>query len=250
MPDGRNMLYDAGRLGSPVGAVRPISAVLWSRGITHLDALVISHADTDHFNAVPELLQRFSIGVILVSPQMFNQLDQPAVKQLKSVIEQSGVRVETISASEKLPVGDPDSADAVQIEILHPPALGVIGSDNANSIVLLVEYAGRKLLLPGDLESPGLDDLLAEFPIDTDVVMAPHHGSLRSDPKGFANWSRPEFVVLSGDRNLEDVPTIDSVMNSYRQVGSDVFHTAQHGSVTFTLTREKVTVETFRQVAQ
>jgi competence protein ComEC len=248
MPDGRNLMYDAGRLGSPVGAVRPISAVLWSRGITHLDALVISHADTDHFNALPELLQRIDIGVIYVSPVMFDQLDQPAVKELKVAIDASGVPVRTISASDKLPIGDPLTDKAVQIEVLHPTALGVIGSDNANSIVLLVEHAGRKIMLPGDLESPGLEDLLAELPIDCDVVMAPHHGSLRSDPKGFANWSRPEFVVLSGDRNLEDVPTINAVMNSYRQVGSDVFHTAQHGCVTFTLSRDKVIAESFRPV--
>jgi competence protein ComEC len=248
MPDGRNLLYDAGKLGSPVGAVRPISAVLWSRGITHLDALVISHADTDHFNAIPELLQRYDIAVIYVSPQMFDQLDQPAVKELKAAIDRSGVPVQTISASDKLPTGDPESETAVQIEVLHPPALGVIGSDNANSIVLLVEHAGRKIILPGDLESPGLEDLLAELPIDTDIVMAPHHGSLRSDPKGFANWSRPEFVVLSGDRNIEDIPTIDAVMGSYSQVGSNVFHTAQHGCVTFMVTREKVEVETFRVV--
>ena len=49
--------------------------------------------------------------------------------------------------------------------------VGVIGSDNANSIVLLVEHAGRKIILPGDLESPGLEDLLAELPIDCDVVI-------------------------------------------------------------------------------
>lgn len=248
LPEGRTLLYDAGRLGSPTGAARPISAVLWSRNITHIDALVISHADTDHFNAVPELLKRFDIGVIIVSPQLFDQLDQPAVRELKAVVDASGIRVETISASETIRLGDMPGEDAVRMEVLHPPALGVAGSDNANSIVLLVEYSGRKILLPGDLESPGLDDLLAELPIDTDVVMAPHHGSLRSDPKGFGNWSRPEFVVLSGDRNLEDVPTIDAVMNSYRQIGSDVFHTAQHGCVTFTLRAEKVEVETFRVV--
>src|SRR5207253_7399532 len=37
LPDGHNLLYDSGRLGSPLAGVRPISAVLWSRGITHLD---------------------------------------------------------------------------------------------------------------------------------------------------------------------------------------------------------------------
>ncbi len=73
LPDGRTILYDAGRLGSPWGAARSISAYFWSRGITHLDAVVISHADTDHYNAMPELLERFSVGVVYVSPVMFKK---------------------------------------------------------------------------------------------------------------------------------------------------------------------------------
>ncbi len=245
MPDGRNLLYDAGKLGSPVGAVRPISAVLWSRGITHLDAIVISHADSDHFNGIPELLQRYSIGVIYVSPMMFDQTDQPAVKELHAAILKSGVPIRTLSSGDKLQAGDD-----VTMEILHPPALGVIGSDNANSIVLLIEYAGRKILLPGDLESPGLEDLLAELPIDCDLVMAPHHGSLRSDARGFANWSRPEFVVISGSRDVEDIANINAVKRSYGQLGSEVFHTAEHGSVRFLITSDKVQAETFRKVTQ
>jgi competence protein ComEC len=48
LPDGRNILYDSGRLGSPLSGARPIAALLWSRGITHLDAVVVSHADSDH----------------------------------------------------------------------------------------------------------------------------------------------------------------------------------------------------------
>jgi competence protein ComEC len=244
-PDGRNMLYDAGKLGSPVGAVRPISAVLWSRGIRHLDAIVISHADSDHFNGVPELLQRYSVGVIYVTPVMFeDELQQPAVKELHAAILRSKVPLRTISAGDKLQAGD-----SVSLEVLHPTALGVIGSDNANSLVLLIEHEGRKVLLPGDLESPGLEDLLAELPIDTDLIMAPHHGSARSDPKGFANWSRPEHVIISGGRDVEDIDAINAVKRSYGQLGSAVYHTAEQGSVRFVITAEKIVVEPFRKVA-
>jgi competence protein ComEC len=245
LPSGQTMLYDAGRMGSPYGAARPISAVLWSRGISHIDVLLISHADSDHFNAVPDLLQRHSFGVIYVSPFMFDQTDQPAVNALHAAIQQSGVKLDTLSASDKLQVGDD-----VAMEILHPPALGVIGSDNANSLVLLIEHAGRKILLPGDLESPGLDDLLAELPIDTDLLMAPHHGSARSDPKGFANWCRPEHVVISGSRDVEEIDAIEAVKRSYRQVGCDVYHTAEQGSIRFEITAAGVKAEAFRNVAE
>ena len=66
------MLYDAGRLSSPEESTRSIASVLWSKGITHLDAVVLSHADADHFNGLPGLLERFSVGVVYVSPVMFD----------------------------------------------------------------------------------------------------------------------------------------------------------------------------------
>jgi competence protein ComEC len=52
-PDGKTLLYDAGRLGSPTAGAQSISNYLWSRGFTHIDAVVLSHADTDHYNAMP-----------------------------------------------------------------------------------------------------------------------------------------------------------------------------------------------------
>jgi competence protein ComEC len=202
---------------------------------------MISHADSDHFNAVPELLQKYSIGVIYVSPFMLDKTEQPAVKVLKDAIDKSEVKVDTLSSSDKLHVGD------VAMEILHPPPLGVFGSDNANSLVLLIEHAGRKVLLPGDLESPGLEDVLAELPIDTDLLMAPHHGSARSNPKNFGNWCRPEHVVISGSRDVEEIPAIELVKRAYGQIGCEVYHTAETGSVRFEITAERVKVETFRQ---
>src|SRR5439155_24893291 len=45
LPDGQTLLYDAGRLASPAGAARSVSGYLWSRGKTHIDAIVLSHAD-------------------------------------------------------------------------------------------------------------------------------------------------------------------------------------------------------------
>lgn len=242
LPDGQTLLYDAGKLGSPMGAARPISAVLWSRGITHLDAVMISHADSDHFSALPELLQRFSVGVIYVSPVMFDDVaTQPALIELKAAIDKSGVPLKLFSAGDKL-----RSTPGTRLEALHPPPKGVFGSDNANSIVLLVEHAGRRILLPGDLESPGLEDLLAEEPLDCDVVMAPHHGSRRSDPAGFSFWSKPEFVLFSGDRNVEDIPDIEMVKDSYRARGAEVYHTAEDGAVCFELTAGGVKVQTHR----
>ncbi|HMC12139.1 MAG TPA: hypothetical protein VKH44_12650, partial [Pirellulaceae bacterium] len=129
---------------------------------------------------------------------------------------------------------------------LHPPRKGVYGSDNANSIVLLIEHAGKKILMTGDLESPGLEDLLAEEPLDCDVVLAPHHGSPRSNPGKFSDWSQPEYVIISGRRGLGDEATSQSVKNSFRLRGAEVFHTAEDGCTRIEVTALGLTVSTVR----
>jgi competence protein ComEC len=130
---------------------------------------------------------------------------------------------------------------------LHPPQKGVIGSDNANSVTLGVEYANRRILLPGVLESPGIDDVMAEAPYDCDVLLAPHHGSRRSDPPGFAAWSTPEWVVFSGGGGEQAAP----VIRTYEKAGANVLVTDEVGAVQFTVDPDsKMHMTPFRRLRQ
>ena len=234
LPSGQTMLYDAGQFSSPEIGARSIAACLWSQGITHLDAVVLSHSDADHYNTLPKLLERFSVGVIYVSPVMFQE-ENPAMAALQEAIRGSGVPLREIFAGDRLRGGEECS-----IEVLHPPRKGVLGGDNANSVVLGIEYRGHRVLLPGDLESPGLDHVLAEEPWDCDVLLAPHHGSQRSDPPGLAAWSTPEWVVISGDLRWDPGQTIAT----YRAAGAEVLHTARQGAIHVTLDASGVKTRT------
>jgi competence protein ComEC len=229
-PTGETLVYDAGALSSPEIATQSIASYLWHRGIMRIDGLVISHADVDHYNAIPGLMERFRVGTVYVSPMMFDGFgetsDQGGAEVLRAAIRAAGAPIREIWAGDKLQVGP-----EVILHVLHPPRNGVIGSDNANSITLAAEYRGRHVLLPGDLESPGLDDVMAELPYDCDVLLAPHHGSRQSDPPGFAAWSTPELVVISGARSNETEP----VVATYRRAGAVVLQTNQQGAVHISL---------------
>jgi competence protein ComEC len=236
VPDRETFLYDAGSSAPPEFASQMIANFLWSRGIMRIDGIILSHADTDHYNAVPGLLQRFAVAEVFVSPVMFDSYDPehptggPAA--LHQAIEAAGVPIHEIWSGDRLRVG----SDVV-LNVLHPPQRGVAGTDNANSVTVGVDYHGKKMLLPGDLERPGLDDLLAEEPYDCDVLMAPHHGSRRSDPPGFAAWCTPEYVVFSGDSR---VPA--DVERTYQRAGAKVFTTGKVGEVEVSLSNEGVSV--------
>lgn len=261
LPGGQTVLYDVGSIGSPEGASRCVAAYLWSRGITHIDAIVLSHADIDHYNGIPGLLERFSVDGIYVSPHMFDKPSgvllgsdsrQPVVTKfvetrtapeyLRLMIESRGVPLRVVALSDQLPATDSHT----RMEVLHPDRQRVAGRDNANSILLSVEYEGWRILLPGDLESPGLEAVMAGSPYDCDVLLAPHHGSVHSNPAGFATWCNPEWVVVSGK-----YPGIETSMaDSYRQQGAEVVYTSTQGAIRFTLTRDGMSVFCFRTAFQ
>jgi competence protein ComEC len=190
-PNGRTLLYDAGGMVGGNSIARTISQAVWTTGRTKLDAVVISHADGDHCNALPELSRVVSPGGLFVH-HSFLDWQQPVVA---SAIERTagiGAKVRLISEGQSLVV-DP----TVSMRVLHPPPDFRSPRDNPNSIVLCIEYAGRRIVLTGDLELEGLERLLKTPPTDTDVLLSPHHGSLKANPPDLARWATPEYVVVS-----------------------------------------------------
>ena len=233
LPTGQAILYDAGQLGSPSTVAAKVASVIWSRGRDHLDAVIISHADVDHFNALPALLERFTVGTVYITPIMLRD-DTAAVRALVRAIGAHRIPIRRIAAGASL-----DVMGSTSIDVLHPPAMGVPGSDNANSIVLMVEHGGRRLLLPGDLEEQGLDELLSQAPLDCDVIMAPHHGSPRSDPDSFSAWCTPEWSIISGGRRIA------AVEQAFRSAGAQVLSTAEDGAVQVRISKQGVDVRSW-----
>jgi competence protein ComEC len=242
LPGGETILYDAGSLGSPEAATKTIASFLWSRGIDRIDAVVLSHADIDHYNAMPGLIERFPIGVVYISPMMFDPIatggELTAPNYLRDVLRESGVPLREVWMGDRLRTDDAN----VVIEVLHPPREGVVGRDNANSVLLAIEYAGKRLLLPGDLESPGIEQVMSDPPLDCEVLLAPHHGSAGSDPPGFAAWSTPEWVVMSGRRP----DRTSSAQESYMQAGATVVHTAVNGAIECSISPRDIEISGFR----
>lgn len=219
-PNGRTALYDAGGMVGGGSIARTISQTLWQTGRSRLDAVIISHADGDHCNALPELSHLVSPGGLFVH-RSFLDWNQPPVS---AAIEQSanaGTRLRLISEGQLIVV-DPN----VTLRILHPPLDFLSARDNPNSVVVCLEYAGRKILLTGDLELEGLDRLLRTPPVDVDVLLSPHHGSLKANTSDLARWATPDFVVVS-------TPEISVAERLATRFGpaAEILTTAQFGAI-------------------
>src|SRR5512135_1603647 len=50
--DGRAFVYDCGRMRDPSVGRRVIAPALWARGVRRIEAVILSHADADHYKAI------------------------------------------------------------------------------------------------------------------------------------------------------------------------------------------------------
>ena len=194
LPDGETILYDAGTFGDGSRAERIVEDYLRSRGITHIDTVIVSHADHDHFSGLFGILERFPVGTVIVS-QPFLDFEQSSVKELCELAALKEIPIKIVRAGDEL---KPSRDSKTNLKVLHPPSQFESKFDNANSIVLEIDYAGHDLLLTGDLEKDGLAEVLSLGTDEFDVTMAPHHGSKYSSPKEFFDWAKADHVLIKG----------------------------------------------------
>jgi competence protein ComEC len=220
-PDGRTLLYDTGSLSGPDVTERQIAPYLWHRGIRRIDEVFLSHADLDHFNGLPALLERFAVGQVTCTPT-FRDKASPGVAHTLAALDKRRIPIRIVSAGDRL------SAGPLEMQVLHPPRSGPEGNENARSMVLLVRHLDHSILLTGDLEGPGLERLLSQPRIPVDVLMAPHHGSRTSNISELASWAQARAVIScegpprSGNRPPEP----------YTPLGATFLGTWPHGAVT------------------
>lgn len=213
-----SLLYDTGpRYGPQADAAdagdRVVLPLLRALGET-LDAVVVSHRDSDHAGGAASV-----------------QAAQPQARWLSSF--------------------DPDPFrrciagrrwhwDGVDFEILHPqpahyrddgaPRL----SSNAMSCVLRVSNGLHSAWLGGDIDAAQEVRLALSRPeLRATVMLAPHHGSLTSSSPVLLNTLMPRRVIVqSGYRNRFGHPA-DTVLERFRQRGIGWVNSPDCGAATW-----------------
>jgi hypothetical protein len=107
------------------------------------------------------------------------------------------------------------------------------GDWNNASMVLRVTHAGRRILLPGDIEGPTWQALAAAheagvIDLRSDVLLAPHHGR-RSGYPGAAILQKiaPLIVIVSTDR----LPAEHDALPNYRRQVPHTYSTRRQGDL-------------------
>ncbi|MGA2700107.1 MAG: alpha/beta fold hydrolase [Isosphaeraceae bacterium] len=197
-----------------------------------------SHADQDHYNALPDLLDRFQFGELVIPPGFENE-QNPEASLLLDQLRTRGIPVRTIAAPLRWDQG------GARFTGLHPPVhWRPEAPDNARSLVLDAEYEGRHLLLTGDLDQLGLSELVSgpqpEPPIE--LMFSPHHGGKSANPSWLYSWARPRTVVVS---QRPPAPGTTDALTPLERAGTPLLRTWQRGAIHIRWTPDGIVTQGF-----
>ena len=240
-PAGHKIVVDGGP--DPQRAAEVLGAELsfWDRRV---DLIVLTHPHSDHISGLNETLRRYDVGSVLERRQDFDGAEYAAWNDLVEI-----ERARTIEAVPGLSVSFPDG---VLVEVLGPPAELLSGTESDvdnGSVTVRVAYGDRSFTVTGDLFAEGEAWLVRSGQrLSTDVLRVAHHGSRTSSSQAFLDAMDPGVAVISvgsdnrfGHPHPEVVERLKTIVHE-----SQVFSTAESGSITFETDGEELWMWTER----
>jgi competence protein ComEC len=197
-PDGKLMLIDAGGIPSFNRVRKPgidigedvVSNYLWTRSITRLDVVAMTHAHEDHMGGMSAVLRNFRpkelwTGAVQESPEWIG---------VRQTARELGIPIRQMRRSAPFLFG------GVKIAVLAPDNDYESGPipKNDDSLVMRFEFGQTSFLLTGDMEKKIEEQLFYEGLLThADVLKVGHHGSRTSSTNDLLDAVHPAFGVIS-----------------------------------------------------
>jgi len=179
--------------------------------------LIITHPDMDHISGIKDLDDEFEV-INFWDTDHNKELSEEDLDKAPYYEKDDWNKYLEYRKSEESPKrlflyqgANKDYWNSDNVTILSPTKdlvdkANESGEYNHLSYVLMIEYAGVKILLGGDATTAAWDEILekvGEDALKADIFLAPHHGSTHNVNKEVFKRIDPDYVIVSVIRKVE-----------------------------------------------
>ena len=230
-----NILLDTGEDGDVL--LRELA----EQGVTHLDAIVITHKDADHAGALRQLAGVIDIAHVYVHADLLD-------KDFMAAVLESARWVTSDRGAEGVRPGSVLQAGDFSLTVLAPLDGGK--SENDDSLICLIKYDanvdGRieaRGVLTGDAEKDAMRDVVPQVG-DIDFLKVAHHGSKGGLSEEQLSTLSPEVALIGvGADNKYGHPTKET-LQMLEEHGARIYRTDKQGAISIAFSADGMRVTT------
>ena len=233
---GKTIIVDAGSSDVKEAGLYRLIPYLKYNGISHVNAVFVTHAHTDHYSAVLELLQNGSENGITVGTLCIGPNQGEACETLINAARNNKTKIRMVCGGEKMQCG------RIMLTCLFPDAETVFTQENDASLVMHASIGGFTMLLTGD-SSVNCDDAVMQMLSrqhfgSVDFLKVAHHGSNSSTGDRLLAYLQPKIAVISCGKDNKYGHPHKETMEKLKKTDAMVYITKDDGQIRMQKTRK------------
>ena len=186
-----------------------IEKELKNRQVKKIDYLILTHPDKDHIGNAQFLIENYEIGEVF---QTDYAKESELQENLNKAIEERKIKNEILKEKTELQI------EELKMQIL-PPNIQYEDSNN-NSLIVIMEYNGKKALYTGDIREERMQDILEELE-EVDLLKYPYHGRKNTLSRDFIQRTKPKMTIITGNSPDKDI------IQELKNIGSKIRYTSE-----------------------
>jgi beta-lactamase superfamily II metal-dependent hydrolase len=223
-PTGKQVLVDGGPNNN---LARALPRVV-SQYDKHIDLLVVTNPDFDHYGGFIKLLDKYKVDAVL-EPGTFNKY--PAYTVLENKITEKQIPKMLARKGQVIDLGG-----GAHLDVIFPDRDVSEMSSNDGSIVMKLVYGDTSVLLQGDSTAKieqYLRDSVSSTTLQATILKAGHHGSRTSSTLGYVKIVNPKWTVISSGKNNDYGHPHKETLETMKELGIPTYDTCNNGDLVF-----------------
>ena len=246
-PLGGNMLIDGGNGGDRDSGRNVVLPFLRNKGISVIDAAVMTHPDLDHVGGLISVIKGIRVRQVFENG---TRAGSGAYLDFTNAALKNKVRRRILKRGDSI-----EGFKNISLACLNPPAEWLDDpavSENDKSLALRIKYGQTAVLLCGDIGERPISEILSLAPvIKADILMLPHHGQeLNPEREALVDTVKPACAIISQGGTLSEMARSGKTEELILAKGIIAFRTNRDGAIRAVINGRDIFLDAFKDAGE